>query len=148
MKLALRSLTDTFKPPDTVKWVLQRGCFLCGVTGRRPPDALLHPMSFVRKQTLAYMLTSCFTRRWNSVLPASDAHSTPALETDSTSDAWASVRCCQNLRPVPRLLQIFHRRNTKYAFYFLKSAESRLSSSAGGREEPKSLSTLQTPPPS
>ena len=35
----------------------------------------------------------------------------------------------------------------KNIFYFLKSTESRLASSTGGREEPKPLSTLQAPPP-
>ena len=40
-----------------------------------------------------------------------------------------------------------HRRNRKYALNFLKSAESRLASSVGGREKPTPLSTLGTPPP-
>src|ERR687888_1945901 len=39
------------------------------------------------------------------------------------------------------------RRNRKYAFHFPESTESRLASSAGGREGPKPISTLQTPPP-
>jgi len=38
-------------------------------------------------------------------------------------------------------------RDRKYLFHFLKSVESFLTSSAGGREEPKPLSTLETPPP-
>ena len=43
--------------------------------------------------------------------------------------------------------QISYRRNRKYTLIFLKSAESRLASSAGGREKPTRLSTLGTPPP-
>ena len=66
-----------------------------------------------------------------------------------------SVWCLRAVHPVsvsqrkilPRLLQISYRRNRKYTLNFLKSAESRLASSAGGREEPTPLSTLGNPPP-
>ena len=71
--------------------------------------------------------------------------------TDPHRTLWTSVRCYQHQRPVretlPRLLQNSHRRNRKYTLNFLKSAESRLASSTGGREEPTPLSTLGTPPP-
>ena len=75
--------------------------------------------------------------------------------TDTTPALWTSVRCCQHQRSVsvsqretlPRLLQTSHQRNRKYALNFLKSAESRLASSAGGREKPTPVSTLGTPPP-
>ena len=43
--------------------------------------------------------------------------------------------------------KISHQRNRKYTVNFLKSAESRLATLAGGREEPKPLSTQGTPPP-
>ena len=59
----------------------------------------------------------------------------------SVPPRFASGEC------LPWLLQISHRRNRKYTLIFHKSDESRLASSAGGREEPKPLSTLGTPPP-
>ena len=81
---------------------------------------------------------------------ASGALCTPALQTPHWT-LWTRVRCCQHQRPVretlPRLLQISHRRNRKYELNFLKSAESCRACEAGGREEPKPLSTLGTPPP-
>ena len=90
---------------------------------------------------------------------ASGAHLRHRHQTGRSGPAFGaantSVRCCQHQRPVsvsqreilPQLLQISHRRNRKYTLNFLKSAESCLASSTGGREEPKPLSTLGTPPP-
>ena len=83
-----------------------------------------------------------------SLLTSPEADSTPDAQAHCPLPAVrASGECfqCETLR---RLLKIFHRRKRKYAFYFLKSAEFRLASSAGGREEPTPLSTLQPPPPS
>ena len=72
------------------------------------------------------------------------------LGTDSTPDAQAQ-------HPVPPWPAFGHSRDfsklstsaiENMYFIFSKSAKSHLASSVGGREEPKTVSTLQPPPPS
>ena len=129
------------------------------ITGRKPPDA---PSASGAHRTHAQRGSqNARTPDANhrTLKPASGAYRPVPYP------SWArhclhrtlrrSVRCSRSQRPVsvsqretlPRLLQTSHRRNRKYALNFLKSAESRLASSAGGREEPTRLSTLGTPPP-
>ena len=105
-----------------------------------------------QKTSQSSMLTPASTGHAHSRPPASGALCLLGLVSDSTPDAEARVRCLRTLRPVSEkhshdFSKNSHWRNRKYTLNFLKSTESRLASSVGGREEPKPLSTLGTPPP-
>jgi len=92
----------------------------------------LRPVPVVRCLTLAGPGTVCTGR------------------SDAASGApEASVRCVFSQREtLPRLHQISHRRNRKYALHFLKKRRI-LPRKLGGRERgTHPLSNLQTPPPS
>jgi len=112
----------------------------------KPPDAPERPVLFSQKHSLTSSQTGCA----DGILSASSASIRCALYTCASSrqctgrSGPASGEC---FLVRTQLLQISHWHNRKYTLNFLKSANSRLASSVGGREEPKPLSTLGTPSP-